>query len=232
MKIFNRNNQDLDAHEAHRAQSADTVEMHPMVGEFVTTIDTLVDEHLTNDEVSARLQRVLRDAARSTPAGAQAGRHRGPCWRRRGHWAAVATVCAYAVGVGNLILLSFGEPTTLTLGLAVVLAPFTLALALKLTAFLACSLISLAVDDPRKRAELLVCAIGRLQPPSAGEKYREATLAEISAAPPDVVRAIRINLMKTAPRIILNAWVNNHRRASLNYHATHGNNGTSHGRES
>ncbi|PZS27976.1 MAG: hypothetical protein DLM61_15640, partial [Pseudonocardiales bacterium] len=57
----------------------------------------------------------------------------------RGRWMKVAKICGYAVGVGNLILLVLGGLTILTLGLAVVLAPFTLALALKLTAFLACN---------------------------------------------------------------------------------------------
>jgi hypothetical protein len=125
---------------------------------------------------------------------------------RRGRWATVAKICGYALGVGNLILFVLGGSTILTLGLAVVLAPFTLAVALKLTAFLACSFVSLAIGDHRERAELLVCAVGTLQPPNAGEKYREAMLAEISAAPAYQVRAIRTNLVKTAPRTILAAW--------------------------
>ncbi len=131
---------------------------------------------------------------------------------RRDRWTKVAKVCSYALGVGNPVLLLLGEPTTLTLGLAVVLAPFTLALVLQLTAFLACNAVSLALGDRRERAELLVCAVSGLQPPSAGEKYREAMLAEISAAQPHQVRAIRINLMHTAARTILAAWVQVPRR--------------------
>jgi hypothetical protein len=124
-----------------------------------------------------------------------------------GQWVKVAKICGYAVGVGNLILLVLGGPTIVTLGLAVVLAPFTLALALTLTAFLACNVVSLALGDCRERTELLVCAVGGLQPPHAGEKYREAMLAEVNAAPSHLVRAIRTNLAKTAPRTILAAWV-------------------------
>lgn len=125
----------------------------------------------------------------------------------RGHRVEVAKICAHVVGVGNFILLVLGEPATLSLGLAVVLAPFTLASALMLTTFLACGMVSLALGDHQERVELLVCAIGGVQPPSAGEKYREAILAEIRAAPPHQMRAIGINLMKTAPRTILEAWV-------------------------
>ncbi|HZA17174.1 MAG TPA: hypothetical protein VE645_09850 [Pseudonocardiaceae bacterium] len=131
---------------------------------------------------------------------------------RRGWRAEAAKTGGYALGVGNLALLVAAEPTTVTLSLAVVLAPFTLALALKLTAFLACSLVSLALGDPRERAELLVCAVGALQPPSAGERYREAMLAEISAAPSNQVGAIRVDLMKTAARTILAAWARFSRR--------------------
>jgi hypothetical protein len=122
-------------------------------------------------------------------------------------WAKVSIISGYALGVGNLVLLVLGGPTILTLGLAVMLAPFTLALALTLTALLACSLVSFVLGDPRERAELLVGAIGRLQPPSAGEKYRETMLAEVSAAPSHLVVAIRTNLVTTAPRTILAAWV-------------------------
>ncbi|HKR51323.1 MAG TPA: hypothetical protein VJT72_17425 [Pseudonocardiaceae bacterium] len=125
----------------------------------------------------------------------------------RGRRAEVAKIFAHAVGVGNLILLVLGEPAKLSLGLAVVLAPFTLASGLMLTTFLACGMINLALADHQERVELLVCAIGGVQPSSAGEKYREAILAEIRAAPPHQMRAIGINLMKTAPRIILEAWV-------------------------
>ncbi len=123
-----------------------------------------------------------------------------------GRWVNVVKICGYAVGIGNLVLLVFGGATIWTQGLAVVLAPFTLALALKVTAFLACNLISLALGDCRERAELLVCAVAGLQPPRAGEKYREAMLAEVSAAPSHQVRAIRTNLVATAPRTILVAW--------------------------
>ena len=126
---------------------------------------------------------------------------------RRGLRAKAAKFCAHALGVGNLMLLVFGEPTTLILALAVVLAPFTLASALMLTAFLACSSVSIALGDRRERAELLVYVIGGLQPPSASEDYREAMLAEIRAAPPHLVRAIELNLIETAPRTILAAWV-------------------------
>lgn len=127
---------------------------------------------------------------------------------RWGRWAKVAKFCGYALGVGNLVVLAHGGPTILTLVLAVVLAPFTLALALKLTAFLACSVVSLALGDHRERTELLVCAIGGLQPPSAGERYREALLAEVGAALSDSGQLwpIRTDLVKSAPRTILTAW--------------------------
>jgi hypothetical protein len=49
----------------------------------------------------------------------------------------VAKICGYAFGVAYLILLVLGGPTMWILGLAVVLAPLTLALALSLTAILA-----------------------------------------------------------------------------------------------
>jgi hypothetical protein len=125
----------------------------------------------------------------------------------RGRRIRAAKSCGHILGVGNLIMLVLGEPTTLTLSLAVALAPFTLAMALKLTAFLACGMTSFAIGDRRERAELLVCAVGALQPPSAGDKYREAMLAVIRFAPPDHVRAIATNLLVTAPRTILATWV-------------------------
>jgi hypothetical protein len=125
----------------------------------------------------------------------------------RGRWVEVAKICAYVLGVGNVVLLVLGEPTTLILGVEVVLAPFTLAVALKLTVFLACSAVSLVLGDRRERVELLVCAIGVLQPPSAGKGYREAMIAEIRAARSHQVRAIGTNLVATAPKTILEAWV-------------------------
>ncbi|MGH3854062.1 MAG: hypothetical protein ACRDR6_11305 [Pseudonocardiaceae bacterium] len=125
----------------------------------------------------------------------------------RGRWAHAAKICAYAVGGGNLILLVLGGPTMLTLSLAVALTPVTLAMTLQLTAFLACGVLSLAVSGRRDRAELLACAIGAAQPPRAGEKYREAMIAEIRAAKPREARMIGTNLMTTAPRTILAAWV-------------------------
>jgi hypothetical protein len=124
--------------------------------------------------------------------------------RRR--WMHVVKICGHAVGVGNLILLLCGGVTMWTLGLAVVLAPFTLALALRLTAWVACNLVGLALGDCQERIELLVCAVGALQPPRAGERYQEAMLAEVNAANPKELRAIRTNLAATAPRTILAAW--------------------------
>jgi hypothetical protein len=53
---------------------------------------------------------------------------------RCGRWAKVTKFCLYALGLGNLVLLVLGEPTILPLVLAVVLAPLSLALALKLMA--------------------------------------------------------------------------------------------------
>lgn len=132
--------------------------------------------------------------------------------RGRGREAWAAKLSVHAVGVGNLILLVFGDPSTLALGLAVVLAPFTLASTLQLTAFVACGSVSVALGDRRERVELLICAIGALQPPSAGEKYRESMLAEIRAASYPEVGAIGINLIQTAPRIILAAWIHFLRR--------------------
>jgi hypothetical protein len=122
--------------------------------------------------------------------------------------AKVAKSCSRILGVSNLILLVFGGPTTVALGVMIVLVPFTLALALELTAFLACSFVSLALGDRRERAELLVCAIGAVQPSSAGDKYREAMLAEIRDDLADeIIRAVAANLLITAPRTILAAWV-------------------------
>ncbi len=130
----------------------------------------------------------------------------------RGPRARVAKICAYALGVGNLTLPVLAEPTALTLSLTVVLAPFTLAVALKLTAFLACGLVSVALGDHLERTELLVCVIAGLQPPIEGERYREAILAEVRAAPPHQVRAIRTDLLRNAPRTILAAWARPLRR--------------------
>jgi hypothetical protein len=141
-------------------------------------------------------------------------------WRDR--WAEVARICAYAVGVGNLVLCVLGEPTTLTLGVTVVLAPFTLAVALKLTAFLACSAVSLALGDRRERIELLICAIGGLQPPRAGKEYQEAMIAEICAAPSHQVQTIGTNLLTTAPRTILQAWARIFRPLRKRTHNTAG----------
>ncbi|MGH3871149.1 MAG: hypothetical protein ACRDSR_06460 [Pseudonocardiaceae bacterium] len=121
--------------------------------------------------------------------------------------AQVAKTCFHAVGLGNLMLLLAAEPSTMTLGLAAVLAPFTLATALQLTAFLACNLIGLVLCGPRERAEFLVLAVRALQPPGAGERYQESMLAEIHAAPADQVQAIRTNLVVTAPRTVLTAWL-------------------------
>jgi len=125
---------------------------------------------------------------------------------RRGRWTKVAKIGSYALGAANLVLLIFLQATVLSFILTVVLAPFTLALALKVTALLACHAVSFALGDRRERAELLVCAVSGLQPPAAGEKYKEAMLAEISAAPPDLVPAIRTDLVKTAVRVVLAAW--------------------------
>jgi hypothetical protein len=131
---------------------------------------------------------------------------------RRGRWTKVAKIGSYTLGVANLALLIFVQPTVLSFIFAVVLAPFTLALALKLTALLSCHAVSFVLGDRRERAELLVCAVGGLQPPAAGKKYREAMLAEISAAPPDLVPAIRTDLVKTAVRVVVAAWAQFGRR--------------------
>jgi hypothetical protein len=126
---------------------------------------------------------------------------------RRDRRAKVAKSCGHILGVGNLIVLVFVESAAPTLILVVALTPFTLAMVLRLIAFLACGVLSLALSNSRDRAELLACAIGAVQPPSAGEKYREAMLAEIRAAPFDRVQAIAANLMTAAPRTILAAWI-------------------------
>ncbi|MGH3718453.1 MAG: hypothetical protein ACRDRI_06325 [Pseudonocardiaceae bacterium] len=123
------------------------------------------------------------------------------CRRRR-----VAKICAYAVGAGNLMLLVFGAPTMVTLGLAVVLAPFTLAMALQLTASLACGVLSLVLGNPQDQAELLVGAIGAVQPRNAGAEYQEAMIDVIRHAKPDDVRKIRNDLLAAAPRTVLEAW--------------------------
>ncbi|MBV8540471.1 MAG: hypothetical protein JO063_00205 [Pseudonocardiales bacterium] len=125
----------------------------------------------------------------------------------RGRRAEVGKICAYAAGAGNLVLLVFGAHTTWTLGLAVVLAPFTLATALHLTTFLACGVLSLVLGNRREQAELLVCAIGAMQPSTAGEEYQETMIAVIRHARPDEARKIRNDLMAAAPRTVLEAWV-------------------------
>lgn len=119
----------------------------------------------------------------------------------------IAKGCGHILGLANVILLVLGASTTLTLSLAVVLAPFTLAVALKFTTFLACNMTSLAVGDSRERAELLICAIGAVQPPTAGENYQEAMVAEIRAARSHQIRTIASNLMVTAPRTIIGSWI-------------------------
>ncbi|MGH3688298.1 MAG: hypothetical protein ACRDRU_24950 [Pseudonocardiaceae bacterium] len=121
-------------------------------------------------------------------------------------WRVRVTKSCYVLGVVNLILLLLGKLPMLTIGLAPVLVPCTLFMALKLTTFLACNMISFALGHRDERAELLVGAISALQPPSAGEDYQEAMLAEIRAAPADQVRAIATNLLVTAPGTILAAW--------------------------
>jgi hypothetical protein len=127
---------------------------------------------------------------------------------RRDRRAKVAKSCGHVLGVGNLILLIFGQPTTVTLSVTVVLAPFTLAMALKLTVFLACSCVSLALGDCQDRAELLACAIGGAQPPGEGEQYREAMIAEIrDDLAAEKISAIVADLLINAPRTILRAWV-------------------------
>jgi hypothetical protein len=126
-----------------------------------------------------------------------------------GRRAKAAKSCAHAVGVGNVIMLVLAKPGALILSLAVVLAPFTLAMALRLTAALALGVLSLALIARRDRAELLVCAIGAMQPPSAGEEYRETMIADIrdDELTDEILRKIPANLLKTAPRTILAAWV-------------------------
>ncbi len=120
--------------------------------------------------------------------------------------ARVIRICAHVVGVANLLLLLFADPTTVVLGLSALLAPFTLAMGLQLTAFLACGAVSFALGGHRERAELLVCVISRMQRTGMGERYQESMLAEIHAAPIQLLRAIRTNLVITAPRIILASW--------------------------
>lgn len=126
---------------------------------------------------------------------------------RRNQWTRTAKSCGNVMGVVNLVLLIFGEPTPLTLGLAVVLAPLTLAVGLKLTAALACNCVGLALGNCHERVELVVSGIAAVQPSSAGEMYREAMLAEIRAAETDQIRAIANNLVVTAPRTVLAAWI-------------------------
>lgn len=75
--MSDRKNQGLDA---RRRQLEETVDLPPAVGRFVAAVDALVDEHLTGDEVEDRLERVRRDAERSTLAGPEWG-HENPNWR-------------------------------------------------------------------------------------------------------------------------------------------------------
>jgi hypothetical protein len=125
---------------------------------------------------------------------------------QRFQWMKAAKFCGYFLGAGNLIFLVFGQPTIVGLGVEIALAPFTLALVLGLTSFLACNLLSFVLGDGRERAELLVHAIGALQPPNDSEKYREAMFGEIRAAPSHLIKSLRINLVVTSPRTILIAW--------------------------
>ncbi|MBV9140794.1 MAG: hypothetical protein JO115_07740 [Pseudonocardiales bacterium] len=128
-------------------------------------------------------------------------------WPRRR--AKAAKICAYAVGVGMLIMLVLATPTALTLSLAVLLVPFTLAMSLRLTASLACDVLSLMLGDCRDRAELVASAIGAIQPPSEGEQYQETMVNTIRDpdASPELVRKMCIDLLKTAPSTILEAWM-------------------------
>ncbi len=118
-----------------------------------------------------------------------------------------AKICICAAGVGNVLLLACGASTALTLSVAVLLAPFTLAAALQLTVFVACSVLSYALSDGRDRAELLVSVISALLPRSAGDGYQESMIAEIRTARSDQVRQIALNLIATAPTTIFDAWV-------------------------
>jgi excisionase family DNA binding protein len=45
--------------------------VHPKIEQYVTVVNALVDEHLTDDAVATRLERVLRDTKSSTPADGQ-----------------------------------------------------------------------------------------------------------------------------------------------------------------
>lgn len=123
------------------------------------------------------------------------------------HRAEIANVGTCAAGLANLIILTFGAPTALTLSVAVLLAPFMLATALQLTVLVACSVLSYALSDGRDRAELLVRMISAMLPRSADEKYREAMIADIRVARSHQIRPIALNLIATAPRTILDAWV-------------------------
>ncbi len=88
----------------------------------------------------------------------------------------------------------------MSLGMTIVLAPFTLAMALRVTAFLACGVLSLALSDCRDRAELVACAIGAVQPPGEGEQNREAMIAEIRDDLADErISAIVADLLINAP---------------------------------
>lgn len=77
MNMRERNDQELAA-SGHLFE--DSVALSPAVGRFVATVDALVDERLTGDEVEARLEWVRRDAECSTPAGAEWGLE-NPNWR-------------------------------------------------------------------------------------------------------------------------------------------------------
>lgn len=119
-----------------------------------------------------------------------------------------AKICICAAGVGNVLLLAFGAPTALTLSVAVFLAPLTLFMALQLTVFVACGVLSFALGDGRDRAELLVYVISAMFPGGgSGEKYSETMISEVRVAPPEQIWPIALNLTAAAPRTIFDAWV-------------------------
>ncbi len=88
-------------------------DLYPAVEKFVTAIDALVDERLTDDEVEARLERVLR-VARSTPTDDAHAPHHRHLQRRQSADDAQAAVTALPRGAGQTErLLTAGEVAAL-----------------------------------------------------------------------------------------------------------------------
>src|SRR4051794_12586886 len=62
--MVDRNDHGLTAPEMRSEVDNGSLEIQPAVDRFIAAVDTLVDQHVTDDVVDARLEQVRRDAAR------------------------------------------------------------------------------------------------------------------------------------------------------------------------